>query len=154
MNSYRLAIPLFLLVSCIDVPKPILFASDERILRGTWQSFVGVFGAQEDIRLELTATYLDSAQYSLSGTIQLAANPVVAIVGVVEGKDTHSYIAPQIPAPRASIAVLKYTLTSTERILSCEAPRVLQANSKPIISCQNNVGEAASSRKFSSLQKQ
>ncbi|MDZ7706946.1 MAG: hypothetical protein U5J97_03430 [Trueperaceae bacterium] len=77
------------------------FASDPRVLRGTWTGTVeGYEGAGESspLRLELGATYVGTSSYTFSGAFHLAGEPPRTIEGTVYGNSGHTYVAPQTPA--------------------------------------------------------
>ncbi|MEY4530798.1 MAG: hypothetical protein RLZZ156_1519 [Deinococcota bacterium] len=150
MKKVKLLSFIILLSGCVGyAPTPIDFATDQRILRGIWKSQAD---SKENIQLNLSASYIDTSNYSISGTIELNSNAGLSIVGIVEGFDTHNYIRPQTSMPLLSVAKLKYILGGVNYNLHCTITRLNSA--KPMIPCSVNKADAYSDTEPFTLQKQ
>jgi hypothetical protein len=90
--------------ACAIEPDWLMFDSDPRILRGVWQGIYqeDAFFLDDDdegqpIKLVLTASYLSEHQYSVKGTLQIAAETPLNIEATMTGGDYQLYS--QVPAP-------------------------------------------------------
>lgn len=80
-------------------PTPIALASHPSVLQGTWAGTLArQGGADQALRLELTASYDTAAQYRVAGTGTLDTD-AVTVTGAVTGGSARTYLRSQDVSP-------------------------------------------------------
>lgn len=85
-----------------DLPIPVLVRTEDYSRVGTY-----VNGELYRAVLEATPEYLDGRTYGVSGTLQLGEDAPIPFEGMVDGKESQRYLAPQHSLPEPAAFVLK-----------------------------------------------
>jgi hypothetical protein len=105
-----LVLPLF---GCIN-PTYVDFANSQGIFRGVWESEAV---SATKLRLDLTATFVDSKSYGVVGTLQFDAETPINVSGTVQEYESERYY--RTPELRVAQVEFNFVRNQTSQSLIC-----------------------------------
>lgn len=91
------------------------FSTDPRILRGVWLGELrdpNTDQLYQTIRLSLTATFLDSKEYRVNGTMQFGDLAPQNLAGVVQAGSKEQFVNGQTTVPRPDFTTFSFSVPS------------------------------------------